>query len=182
MKKKSAKSTKPACLKNVGRMYRICNVNAKHKESYMMLFDSHDREDADSRRPKAVAWDTLFQSYMSNDEDLNELHPNVYQSLIGCNVPVAVCEFSGLCCVYRGARKDQSKSGNHRPISAYVGGNSWLIYWNALLAEIGDRNLSHCAYPQLDEDIRRFSAEPYKQHKKKNRGSSASEEKQSTKL
>jgi len=62
---------------------------------------------------------------------------------------------------YRSARNKKNQSGNHRSFGVYCDGKTWLLYYHAVLHEIGDTALSNCAYPQLDSSIARTSTDPY---------------------
>ena len=169
-RKKSSASTKPTCITEEGTLYRICNTIIEKKDDFIATKDSHDQGDHDTRKAKAVHWESMTKHYHQEKPSLNKLSPAGSNALIGHSIPSNVCtdcdvlkpdEFQA--CVdyilahYREARNNQTKSGNHRPFDSYVGGKKWLLYFHSVLEELGDRNVKSCAYPTLSEDITRTS-------------------------
>jgi len=54
--KKQLPTTKPDCIKVDGTSYQMVNVILCKKDNYIMLKESHDKDDMDSMNPKATAW------------------------------------------------------------------------------------------------------------------------------
>ena len=58
---------------------------------------TNDREDQDTLRPKAAAWETMSQYYNSEEETLSVISPSVIHKLAGLNIPEGVaCNFDKL--------------------------------------------------------------------------------------
>lgn len=181
-RKKSKATTKPDCLTEDGTMFRIANTIAEQKDAFIETKNSHDQGDQDTRRAKAIAWETMQKHYASDTVSLNKLSAVSYEALLGHGVPSNVCtdidyldvdEFQAcvlyLLAHYREACNNKTKSGNHQPFSDYVGGKTWLLYFHHVLLELGDKDLSNCAYPRLDDDIMRTSDKRHPKLNKSNR-------------
>ena len=54
--KKKSKTAKPDCIKVGGTLYRKVIVMIRNKEQVKIMKETHDRDDADSRNPKMVAF------------------------------------------------------------------------------------------------------------------------------
>lgn len=88
-KKQSGKS-KPDCITVDGTIYRTVNVILRQKEQFMKIKESHDRNDTDSRNPKATAWGILHSEYSSNDTSLLKSSLTATNALLGCLVKESV--------------------------------------------------------------------------------------------
>ena len=60
------------------------------KEQYIALKDSHDKDDLDSRNPKASALRILHLHYSSEDPLLLKLSPSAAEKLIGYSVEESI--------------------------------------------------------------------------------------------
>ena len=175
-RKKSAASTKPKCITKEGTLFRIVNVISCEtcRTYYVATKTSHDKDDQDTRNPKSIEWDHLSSHYRSDEGSLMKLTPGGRNALMGHSVCQNICheydeltdeEFQQVVLYiaywYRSARNKKNQSGNHRSFGVYCDGKTWLLYYHAVLHEIGDTALSNCAYPQLDSSIARTSTDPY---------------------
>ena len=70
--KKKGGTAKPVCIKSDGTLYRAINVMMRKKEQVTIIKEAHDRDDQDSRKPKAVAFGILYAEYCSFDGDLKK--------------------------------------------------------------------------------------------------------------
>jgi hypothetical protein len=189
MKEKTAAAVKPSCITKEGTLFRVANIIIQKKEWFIETKGSHDWEDQDSRRPKPAAWQLMCEFYNSNDVAAEELSPHAKNKLIGFSIEDDVCkdydklnhsEFEA-CVIYlnhhyRIARNKNAASGYHGSFGGCVGGKVYLLYYHECLAETGDKALSSCAYPTLQDGIRRTSVESYKPRSQRNQSlSSASE-------
>ena len=60
---KQSSTTKPDVIKVDCTLFRMVNVIIRGKEQYIALKESHDKDDLDSRNPKAAAWQVLYLHY-----------------------------------------------------------------------------------------------------------------------
>jgi hypothetical protein len=167
----------------------IANTIIQKKEWFIETKGSHDREDQDSRRPKPAAWQLMCEFYNSKDVAAEELSLNAKTNLIGFSIDDDVCkdydklnhsEFE-MCVIYlnhhyRIACNKNAASGYHESFGGCVGGKVYLLYYHECLTKTGDKALSSCAYPTLQDGIRGTSVESYKPRSQQNQSlSSASE-------
>ena len=68
----------------------MVNVIIHGKEQYIALKESHNKDDLDSRNPKATAWQVLHSHYSSQDPSLLKLSPTAAEKLIGYSVEVSI--------------------------------------------------------------------------------------------
>ena len=173
--KSKSPATKPLCITKDGTLFRIINTIIRNKECYIETKNSHDREDQDSRNPKSSAWQMMCEVYNSSEEALDHLSPLGQRAMVGYSVSSDICkQFDKLSngefqeCVlylnaqYRIVRNAEKASGNHAHIGTYIGGKTFILYFDECLKETGDKALYSCAYPELDAAIRRSSAEQFK--------------------
>lgn len=163
-------ATKPTCITKEGTLFRVVNTIAELKDDYKETNSSHDQHDQDTRNPKSLAWERMAEHYNSTAESLKKLSPGGTHALLGHSVPNDVCaEYDELTvdefkqcakyiqALYREKRNHKNTSGNHKPFGHYCDGKKWLLYFHAVLEEVGDRGLQCCAYPELSSDIVRTS-------------------------
>jgi hypothetical protein len=158
-----------------GTLYRIANTIIEKKAAFIETKNAHDQGDQDTRRAKQMAWEVLSNHYSSGTKSLDKLSPLPKDKLLGHGIPSNISasthcdtldldEFqecvSYLLAHYREARNDQTKSGYHHDFSDCVKGKKWLLYFYYVLVELGDRDLSNCAYPTLNDDVMRTSDKP----------------------
>jgi len=68
--KKKSTTAKPDCLKVDGTLYHKVNVMIQNQEQVKTIKEAHDKDDADSRNPKVMAFGFLFADYCSSDASL----------------------------------------------------------------------------------------------------------------
>ena len=173
-KKQNGKS-KPDCITVDGTIYRTVNVILRQREQFMKIKESHDRNDTDSRNPKATDWGTLHSEYSSNDTSLLKLSPSATNALVGYSVEESVLatydeltiedfkrvvEF--LQAGYQEAHNKKTLSGFHWDFGACVGGKVYLLYFHQCLSEAGDKPLMTCVYLTLDDELKGTSLDPFK--------------------
>jgi len=169
-RKSRSAATKPPCIIKEGTLFRVVNTIAELKDDYKETNSSHDQHDQDTRNPKSLAWERMTEHYNSTAESLKKLSPGGSHALLGHSVPNDVCaEYDELTvdefkqcakyiqALYREARNRKNQSGNHKSFGHYCDGKKWMLYFHAVLEEVGDRGLQSCAYPELDTDIVRTS-------------------------
>jgi hypothetical protein len=145
------------------------------RSEFIELKKSHDRADADSRNPKPHAWESMYNLYCSDDNDLVVLSSSASQALIGFSVSRDICEeynslnleefksvVDYITKLYRECRNKKAVSGEHGHFGAYVGGRAYLLYFFECLRETGDTALMNCAYAELNSHVQRTSSDPAK--------------------
>ena len=160
--KKRSTLTKPTVVTQVGTLLRVINVITHMKEDFIATCASHDREDLDTRAPKAVQWGNMAECYNSATPSLAQMSPAGSHALLGHGIADTACsQFDKLnrdefeACVkymkshYRQAQNSKKQSGNHKALSHYCDGKPWMLYLDSLLKELGDNSLSVCVYPEL---------------------------------
>jgi len=183
-KKSKNAATKPACITKAGTLFRAANVLTSEpgRPCYIETKNCHDRDDQDTRTPKATPFDTLACLYNSNDSAYDVFSDNG-KSLIGHNVARDVCtdfdvlssdDFRAVVAYmnahYRDSRNRKNVTGRNKPFDHYCEGKSWLLYFHRALEETGDGNLLNCAYSELVESITRTSTDKqFKPLTKRNR-------------
>jgi hypothetical protein len=173
--KKHSATTKPDCIKVDGTLFQTVNVIIHKKEQYIALKESHDKDDLDSRNPKATAWQILHLHYSSEDPLLQKFSPTAADKLIGNSVQESMLgEYDDLSideikkvllflqALYRGACNQKTLSGFHGDFGACIGGRVYLLYLHHCLMEAGDKALFAYAYPTLDDRLKCGSMESYK--------------------
>jgi hypothetical protein len=173
--KKQSSTTKPDVIKVDGTLFRMVNVIIRGKEQYIALKESHDKDDLDSRNPKATAWQVLHSHYSSEDPSLLKFSPAAAEKLIGYTVEesilseyddLSIDEFKKvllfLQALYKDACNKKTLSGFHGDFGACIGGRVYLLYLHHCLMETGDKALLACAYPTLDDRLKRGSMDSYK--------------------
>jgi len=163
-------ATKPTCIVEEGTLFRVINTITECKEDYIETNNAHDQADQDTRNPKALAWERMAAHYNSNADSLEKLSPGGAQALLGHSVAADVCaEYDELTpgefkeCAnyvkawYREKRNHKNQSGRHKPFGDYCQGKKWLLYFHAVLEEVGDKGLASCAYPELSSEVFRAS-------------------------
>jgi hypothetical protein len=186
IREKTAAAVKPTCITKDGSLFRVVNTIIQKEEWFIETKGSHDQEDQDSRRPKPAAWQLMCEFYNSKDVAAEELSPYAKTKLIGFSIEDDVCkDFDNLnhnefeeCVVYlnhhyRIARNKNVASGHHGSFGGCVGGKVYLLYYHECLAETGDKTLSSCAYPTLQDGICRTSVESYKPRSQRNQSLSS---------
>ena len=173
--KKQSPTTKPDFIRVDGTLYRMVNVIVKGKEQYIALKESHDKDDLDSRNPKATAWQILHSHYCSEDPSLLKFSPTAAEKLIRYTVEesilseyddLSVVEFKKVLlfvqALYKEACNKKTLSGFHGDFGACIGGRVYLLYLHHCLMEAGDKALLACAYPTLDANLKRGSMDTFK--------------------
>ena len=64
----------------------MVNAIIRGKEQYIWLKKSHDKDDLDSRNPKATVWQILHSHFCSEDPILLKFSPTAAEKLIGYTV------------------------------------------------------------------------------------------------
>ncbi len=112
----------------------------------------------------------MTQYYNSEEERLNEICPSVAYLLVGLGIPddaghyydpLTAIEMKEateyLNAQYRMARNAKSqKSGYHGGIVVHVNGKKWLLYYDHLLQEEKNADLSTYAFPLLPTNVVRL--------------------------
>jgi hypothetical protein len=190
-KKKKAADVPTFITQMMGTMIRLINTIVGCQAAYKATKGTNDREDQDTQKPKAAAWETMTQYYNSEEERLNEICPSVAYLLVGLGIPddaghyydpLTAIEMKEateyLNAQYRMARNAKSqKSGCHGGIAAHVNGKKWLLYYDHLLQEEKNADLSTYAFPLLPTNVVRTSTDSItpKRRKLRQHSSSASD-------
>ena len=145
----------------------MVNVIIRKKEHHIVLKESHDKDDVDSRNPKATAWQILHSHYSSVDPLLQKLSPTAAEKLIGYSVQesilgeydnLSIDEFKKVLLFLQARYKDvcirTTLTGFHGDFRACIGGQVYLLYLHHCLMEAGDKALFACAYPTLDDRLK----------------------------
>ena len=166
-------STKPQCIISDGTIFRVINTIIACQVVYKATKETHDCENQDSHKPKAAAWDSMANYYNDGaNEDLNALLPVGIDALVGTNTPedypysfdaLQSGEFEQVVnyinAHYRMARnKKTQKTGHHGTFASYSHGKKWLIYYDALLKEDGNKDLDCFVFPTLPAGAIRTSS------------------------
>ena len=121
-----------------------------------------NRHQLDSREKHNHEWKILRDFFSGNDPFLDKVSPN-YSSLgIEEDSPemfdyLSVAEFEqavnfiNFC--YGEARNNKNISGQHKDFIDFVGGKLWLVVYDDLLHQIGDRDLMNASFAQLPEEV-----------------------------
>ena len=67
-----------------------------NKEQVKIIKEAHDKDDTDSRNPKAVAFGILFADYCSSNSALKKLSPAAGNALIGYSIQESILERYGI--------------------------------------------------------------------------------------
>ena len=62
------------------------------KVQVTVIKEAHDRDDQDSRKPKALAFDILYAEYCSFDGDLKKFSPAAGNALVGYSIQESILE------------------------------------------------------------------------------------------
>jgi hypothetical protein len=62
------------------------------KVQVTIIKEAHDRDDQDSRKPKALAFDILYAEYCSFDGDLKKFSPAAGNALVGYSIQESILE------------------------------------------------------------------------------------------
>ena len=197
--KKKNDATIPTCITQiVGTMIRVINAIVGCQAAYKATKGTNDREDQDTHRPKIAAWEQLSLYYNSDEEKLGEISPSVSHKMVGMDIPNdAGCEYDSLNAdemkevvnylnaQYRSARNSKSHvSGCHGGLEAHVKGKKWLLYYDYIMKEEGNENLSTFAFPVLPYGVVCTSTDDgtttHKKRRFRKNSSSASERSYST--
>ena len=184
----SSKNKKPECITVEGTLYRVINVIMLNTEDFMNTWDSHDKDDTDTRSPKPVSWQHLHNSYDSKESKLKVISPSAKDDLLGYSVSGDVAEtwdkltveelkevMGWIMGLYRKAMNAKTVSGFHGNFGVCTQGKPFLLYLYKCLEESGDASLQKCAYPELEDNVKRSSSDSKPRARKSRSGSTASE-------
>ena len=171
VKKSSNKKTKPKVLTKDGSLYRLVNVltSPKGKELFLLSKKQLSKHDLDTKSHHSKVYADLLDLYL-NEDDIDELHdpegnievynvskfePCLYDRFNNGDELKTVVDY--LCAHYKEVRNNKTKSGEHKPFSAFIHGKIWLLYFHQRLVELGDTDIMSCAYVELDVDVKMTS-------------------------
>ena len=165
-KKTSTNSpTKSTCITKEGTLYclAIMVTHKKGKPYQMERKNSHDRDDLDQVRAKAVIHDELHKLYHSDIPAFDKVSvglsvhgvaedsPSDYDDLTPIEIETCY-NYSGV--KYRHTHNNKNKSGSHHSFSQCTG-KSCLVNFHDLLRATGDIALMNCAYGELSLGVMR---------------------------
>ena len=153
------------CTKSQATRNDLDSSDGKYREHYMTLLDLYNSglkfdgmmtvsnesiHDIDDEFGSINDPDCKLESF---NLDIKGSHENIARE----EVDKLSCEEFESCVKYilahyRQAKNNNTKSGNHGNFVEFTK-KGWVVYLHMKLEEVGDKGLSQCAYPELNDDM-----------------------------